>query len=158
MTRHQRYTWSFTLYFCWHFLPHRSHFPVARTEMQRRVTGWLYFSVKRYKINLHPGKHPALSFPISPSCPSPSLSPRALLCLLKRYVVRVILHVPSSIGVSYTGQQFKCRSQPHAPHRCLTLFWLNRFTSAPHCLIPALFDPGVYYQTHFVLHAINKGT
>ncbi len=87
-------------------------------------------------------------FPFPPSCPSPSLSPRALLCLLKRYVVRVVVRVPSSIGVSYTGQQFKCRSQPRAPHQCLALFWLNRFTSAPHCLIPALFDLGVYYQTH----------
>lgn len=55
--------------FCWHFLPHRSHFPVARPEMQIRVTRWLNFSVKHYKISLHPDKHPALSFPISPLLP-----------------------------------------------------------------------------------------
>ncbi len=128
-------THDLLLYFCWHFLPHRSHFPVARTEMQRRVTGWLHFSVNTTKYSYILANILPFPFPFPPSCPSPSLSPRALLCLLKRYVVRVVVRVPSSIGVSYTGQQFKCRSQPRAPHQCLALFWLNRFTSAPHCLI-----------------------
>lgn len=103
-------------------------------------------------------------FPFPPSCPSLSLSPKASLCLLKRYVVSVVVRVPLSIGVSYTGQQFKCRSQPHALCQCLALLWLahctdcNRFTSASRCLIPALFDPLACYQTHFVSHAGNIGT
>ncbi len=94
MTRHQRYTWSFTLYFCWHFLPHRSHFPVARTEMQRRVTGWLHFSVKHYKIFLHPGKHPAVSFPISPLLP---------------------LSVPLAQGLAVLAEALCCKSGSACP-------------------------------------------
>ncbi len=149
---HQSYTWPFPYTFCWLFLTHRSHFPVARPDMQRRVTHWLNFSLKHYKINLHPDKHPALSFLISPLLPLSVPLAQGLVVLAEALCCKC----GSACPVINRSELHRSAVQTQVTASCSTsMLWLahcaNRFTSAPRCLIPALFDPGVYYQTHFVL-------